>query len=105
MATHAIPGQPVRTLSGLNTDVALYPDRVVIRRHDLFSNLLRRDQTIYMGEIAAVHLYECRFEERGQLRFDLVERSHDPIIVNYPCHEHPVALAIKEAVEAALRHI
>lgn len=105
MVTHTVPAQPVRTLSGLNSDVELYPDRVIIRRRDLFSKLLRGDQTIHLGEIAAVHLYECRFEQRGQFRLDRVDRARDPIVLSYPCHQHPAAVAIKETIEAALRHI
>lgn len=103
MATRVMTEQPAQTLTGLNCEVELYSDRLVIRRNDLFSRLLRGDLTVYPGEIAAVHIYECRFEQHGQLRLDLTDRSRDAIVLKYPCQQHMAAAAIKEAVEAALR--
>lgn len=104
MVTKAVQKQPTYTLPGHNIELGLFPDRVVVHRKDVLSQFFRGDQTIYFHEIAAVHLYECRFEEHGQLRLDLIDRSHDPIVLDYPCEHHQVAKVIKEAIETALSH-
>lgn len=102
MATGTAPTQPTRTLTGIHNDLELYPDRLVLRRKDVFSTLFRGDRTIYLHEIAAVHLYECRFESLGKLRFDLHDRTRDPIVVEFRCGQHIAAADIKAAVETAV---
>lgn len=104
MVTKTVQNQPTYTLPGNNIQLDLFPDHVLIHRRDVLSQLFRGDQTITFHEIAAVHLFECRFEEHGKLRLDLMDASQDAIILEYPCEKHQVAKAIKEALDAALKH-
>jgi len=103
MVTRSALTQPTQTLAGIHDDLDLYADRLVIRHKDMFSTLFRGDQTIYWPEITAVHLYECRFESLGKLRFDFRDHSRDAVIIEFRCDHHAVAAAIKTAVEAALQ--
>jgi hypothetical protein len=105
MVTKAVQNQPTYTLPGHNIELDLFPDRVVVHRKDVLSQLFRGDQTLYFHEIAAVHLYECRFEEHGQLRLDLIDRSQDAIVLDYLSEQHQVAKVVKEAIETALNRI
>lgn len=105
MVTKPAQKQPTYTLPGSNIRLDLYPDRVLIHREDVLSQLFRGDQTIMFPEIAAVQLFECRFEEHGKLRIDLIDHSRDAIVLDFPCEKHQLAKTIKEAIETAIRHL
>lgn len=67
--------QPLKVLSGLNGQLEVYPDRLVIRRKWGFYRLpfAEEEKTIYPNQIASIDCFEGRFLINGSLRITLKE--------------------------------
>jgi hypothetical protein len=67
--------QPLKVLSGLNGQLEVYPDRLVIRRKWGLSRLpfAEQEKTIYPHQIADINCFEGRFLINGSLRITLKE--------------------------------
>lgn len=66
--------QPLKVLSGLNGQLEVYPDRLVIRRKwGAFLPFTAQERTIYPHQIADINCFEGRFLINGSLRITLKE--------------------------------
>ena len=95
--------KPLEILPALNGHLILYPDRLVIRKADWFSNLFHHYdadvQTIRLHEIADIILYSPRLFMSGALRIVVAGNPKANVLLIYRVRDHRTALRIKETVE------
>lgn len=104
MATNAIPQQavPLQGLRGVNGQIDVYADRVVIRRYDLLSQLFRPEQCFRFDQITGVRLYESRFMDRGWIELVILGHGDRCVRLVYRCDQHRQAVAVQELIESRL---
>jgi hypothetical protein len=65
---------PLKVLSGLNGQLEVYPDRLVIHRNWAYARQsFAKEETIYANQIAGIDCFEGRFLMNGSLRITLKE--------------------------------
>ncbi len=84
-----IDSKPLKVLRGINGQLEVYPDRLVIHRKWGLSNLglYRQEKTIYPHQIEHIHCFEGRFLVNGSLRIVLKEGEEHTLYVpfNWQC--------------------
>lgn len=104
MATNVIPQQavPLQSLRGVNGQIDVYADRVVIRRYDLLSQLFCPEQSFRYDQITGVRLYESRFMEKGWIELVIIGHSDRCVRLVYRCDQHRQAVAVQQLIESRL---
>jgi hypothetical protein len=98
--------EPIEALEGVNGDLELYADRVVIRKSGLIAKLTQsfegNERTIYFHQISGIHFFEGQFLINGYIQLLI---DHDPqktITFVFPRQRYALALRIKERLEDAI---
>jgi len=93
--------QPLKILRGINGQLEVYPDRLVLRRKWGLSNLglFQQDKTIYPHQIEDIRCYEGRFLVNGSLRIILKEGNEHTIYVAFSQQCGRLAREVRDLIE------
>jgi hypothetical protein len=92
--------EPLKVLSGLNGQLEVYPDRLVIRRK--WGPLLpfaEQEKIIYAHEIADINCFEGRFLINGSLRIALKEGDQHTLWFAFSQKQACQAREVKKLIE------
>lgn len=93
--------QPLKVLRGLNGQLEVYPDRLVIRRKWGLSNLtlVEQEKVIYPQQIASIQCFEGRFQMYGTLRITLKEGGEHTLWFAFDQKQACRAREVKKLIE------
>ncbi len=97
-------GTPIKVLSGVNGQIELYTDRVIIRSKGLLAKLARglslEERTICLDQITNVDIYSGSsfFLSNGYLRLTIARQPQKVIIV-FNRKDYALAQQIKDTLE------
>jgi hypothetical protein len=99
MTTITYGAQPLKTLSGMFHELELYPDRLVIKHNDFFSQLLGHDEVIGLDEIVAVYVNTANFLVRNWFQVEIMCYNHKSISLSYRPSQEKDVRQLKEMIE------
>lgn len=95
--------QPLKVLAGVNNQLEVYPDKLVIRRKGFFFGLFGGDQVIPIREVSTVRLFESRFLIDGCLQIVIVGSSQPIVNLSFKCSHHREAQEVCDLIEDLIR--
>lgn len=110
--------KPLKTLNGVNGQIELYPDKVIIRRKGFMAKMtqgfLQGDKTIYISQITGIKVKRGGFVTNGYIQFVLggnlefksgiFQKTGDENTVLFKSQNNDDVEEIKEIIEERMQN-
>lgn len=90
---------PLLTAQGLFHEIDIYPDHLVIRRTDIVSRLMPRDEVISFNDIKSVHAYKALFKFDNWSQLVLICKNGKSRALSYGAKQQHMAQQVKDTIE------
>lgn len=90
---------PLLTAQGLFHELDIYADHLVIRRTDIVSRLMPRDEVIPFSDIKSVHAYKALFKFDNWSQLVLICKNGKSRALSYGAKQQHMAQQVKDTIE------
>jgi hypothetical protein len=102
-AVKPAPGIPLRRFIGMNQQLDLYPDRLVLSRTDFLSRcfpaIFRGSQEILLDEIDRVYIHDSDYSSPRLLFLVVARSNHHQLAVMFAPKDYDQAEAMKNRID------